>query len=119
MLGVCVLVLIACAAAAPGLQKALGVPSYTIKGSGSAHAAQLVEHLFPELGSESDVVVFHSPSHLAGDRTFRSVIAAVDGAVKTQTGVRKVLGPYDKYAVGLILAGEHTALQHCRCERQP
>ena len=110
VLAASLLILLACAAAAPGLQKRLGVPGYTVNGSDSARAAQLIERQFPKLGSESNLVVLHSTNHIASDGTFRAVIASVDGALARQKYVRRVLGPYDRYAAGLILEGEHIAL---------
>ncbi|MFI5009397.1 MAG: MMPL family transporter [Solirubrobacterales bacterium] len=108
VLGVSVLLLIVCSAANPALQKELGAPNISIYGSDSARVEPLIERLFP-LGSENDVVVFHSASQLTGDRTYRARIAAVDNTLRRQKGVRSVLGPYDPNATGQILPGEHDA----------
>jgi RND superfamily putative drug exporter len=109
VLGVYLLVLCLCAAAYPSLQAALGPPSYKIKSSESSRVEDLLESSFPGLGSESDALVFNSSRHLAGDPVYRGVIAAVDGKVRVQTGVRTVLGPYDHEAVGQIASNEQTA----------
>jgi RND superfamily putative drug exporter len=108
VLGIAVLVTLICAGAYPALQKELGAPSAAIAGSQSARVEQLVERIFP-LGSEYNVVVFDSPSHVASDSAYRSVIAAVDKAVAGQKGVRTVQGPYDPDAEGQILENEHVA----------
>jgi putative drug exporter of the RND superfamily len=109
VLGISVVLFVMCSGAGPVLQKELGAPSLTIEGSESARVEKLIDRLFP-LGSEDDVVVFHSGRHVASDQTYRAAIAAVDKTVRDQTGVRSVVGPYDATAVGQILAGEHTAL---------
>jgi putative drug exporter of the RND superfamily len=109
VLGIYLLVLCACAAAYPGLQSALGPPSYQIKHSDSSRVEGLLESSFPGFGSEGDALVYYSSRHLAGESVYRGVIAAVDGALRAQRGVRQVLGPYDHEAVGQIASDEHTA----------
>jgi putative drug exporter of the RND superfamily len=108
VVGASVLILLLCSAAYPHLQKALGPPNVSIDGSDSARAEQLIERRFP-LGSEDDVVVFHSSGMRASAHPYRAAIAAVDAAVRDQTGVRSVVGPYDPSAVGQIVGGEHVA----------
>jgi RND superfamily putative drug exporter len=108
VLGVSVLLIVVSAAAYPALQQELGAPSIAVNGSDSARSEQVIERLFP-LGSEDDAVVFHSSRHIASDRTYRAVIAAVDRTVGAQKGVRSVTGPYAPNAVDQILAGEHNA----------
>jgi len=110
VLGVCALILIACLAAYPALQRAIGVPSYAVKNSQSARVEQLVEQLFPGLGNEDDVVAFTSTQHIASDPTYRAVITAVDRTLRPRRDVGSVVDPYDLTAVGQILSGEHVAL---------
>lgn len=110
VLGVFALLLIVSAVAYPALQRALGAPGYGFSGTESARVEQLIERLFPDLGSENDLVVFHSSRLLAGDAPYRATIAAVDRAVRGQRGVRNVVGPYDPSAVGQILGEEHVAV---------
>jgi RND superfamily putative drug exporter len=110
VLGVSLLLFILGSASLPALQKALGPPGITVKGSASARVEQVIEQRFSRFGSEDDLVVFHSARQLAGDPEYRRTIAAVDRAVRAQKGVRSVIGPYDSSAVGQILAGEHTAV---------
>ncbi|HEV3072105.1 MAG TPA: MMPL family transporter [Solirubrobacteraceae bacterium] len=110
VLRISLLILVLCAAMAPVLQKALGPPEAAIAGSESVRVEKLIEKRFPKLGSEQDVLVFHSIRYIASDPTYRAIVAAVVGAVRGQRGVRGVLGPYDAKAVGQILDNEHTAL---------
>jgi RND superfamily putative drug exporter len=104
------LVLLLCGALYPLLRQELGPPPNAIAGTDSHRVEQLLEHSFPGLGSEQDAVVLYSTRHLAGDRTYRALIASVLGVARRQKGVRAVLGPYDYTAVGQISPDEHAAV---------
>jgi putative drug exporter of the RND superfamily len=104
------LLLLLCGALFPLLRQELGPPPNAISGTDSYRVERLLEHSFPGLGSEQDAVVFYSTHHLAGDRTYRGLIASVRGMVSRQKGVRAVLGPYDYNAVGQISPDEHSAV---------
>lgn len=110
VLAVWALVLTSCVVLYPSLQRALGPPSYAVEGSESQNVEKLLEHRFAIAGSEDDALVFSSSRHLAGDHTYRSVIAAAVGVARRQGGIRGVLGPYDPKAVGQISSSEHVAV---------
>ncbi len=110
VLGVWVLVLIACAASYPGLKRSLGAPNYGIDGAESSRAAQLLERRFAAHGAEQDVLVFDSPTRRASEPAYRAV---VDRALLTAHGkdyVKGVAGPYDRGARGQISSDGHAAI---------
>jgi RND superfamily putative drug exporter len=104
------LVILLCGAVYPFLRQELGPPAYTIRGTASFRVEQLLEHGFGGLGSEDDAVVFSSQHHIASDRTYRAVITSVVNILRRQPGIKGVLGPYDRGAIGQISSNEHIAL---------
>ena len=104
------LVILLCGAIYPLLRQELGPPPNAIRGTDSFRVEQLLEHRFPGLGSEDDVVIFHSSQHLASDHAYRTVITSVLTLLRRQEGVKGVLGPYDPKAVGQISSDEHAAV---------
>jgi RND superfamily putative drug exporter len=110
VLAACLVVLLVCASAYPSLQKALGPPDYRVNGSQSARVEQLLEHRFPGLGSEEDALVYHSDRKNVRDPAYRTLMASVDAAVLKQHGVRRIIPPFDREAVGQISPDEHTGI---------
>jgi putative drug exporter of the RND superfamily len=110
VLGVWVIVLIACAAAYPALKSSLGAPNYGIDGAESSRAAQLLEQHFAGHGAEQDVLVFNSSTHRAGEPAYRAVVAHAIATARRQSYVRGVAGPFDRGARGQISRDGHAAI---------
>jgi RND superfamily putative drug exporter len=110
VLGVWVIVLIACAAAYPALKSSLGAPNYGIDGAESSRAAQLLEQRFAGHGAEQDVLVFNSSTHRAGEPAYRAVVARALATARRQADVRGVAGPFDRGAHGQISRDGHAAI---------
>ena len=102
VLGVWVLVLIACAASYPGLKRSLGAPNYGIDGAESSRAAQLLERRFAGHGAEQDVLVFSSSTRRASEPAYRAVVARALLTARGKVYVKGVAGPYDRGARGQI-----------------
>lgn len=105
-----VVVLVASAALYPSLQHALGAPDYSVHGSESARAVDLIEQRFPHYGSEQDVIVFHSSEQRARQPAFREVVARALRVARAQDYVEKVVSPYARRAPGLIAPDEQAAI---------
>ncbi len=110
VLGVWVIVLIACAAAYPALKSSLGAPNYGIDGAESSHAAQLLEQRFSGHGAEQDVLVFDSSTRRAGEPAYRAVVARALATARRQDYVRGVAGPFDRGARGQVSSDGHAAI---------
>ena len=110
VLGVWVLVLIACAASYPGLKRSLGAPNYGIDGAESSRAAQLLEQRFAGHGAEQDVLVFDSPTRRAGEPAYRAVVARALLTAHRKDYVKGVAGPYARGARGQISRDGHAAI---------
>jgi RND superfamily putative drug exporter len=110
VLGVWVLVLIACAASYPALKNSLGAPNYGIDGAESSRAAQLLEQRFSGHGAEQDVLVFDSPTHRADEPAYRAVVARALATARRKDYVRGVAGPYGRGAHGQISRDGYAAI---------
>jgi RND superfamily putative drug exporter len=110
VLGVWVLLLIACAALYPGLKHSLGAPNYGIDGAESTRAEQLLEQRFAAHGAEQDVLVFYSPGRRAREAAYREVVARALAQARRQGYVKGVAGPYERGARGQISADGHAAI---------
>ncbi len=110
VLGVWVLVLIACAASYPGLKRSLGAPNYGIDGAESSRAAQLLEQRFAGHGAEQDVLVFDSPTRRASQPAYRAVVARALLTAHRKGYVKGVAGPYARGARGQISRDGHAAI---------
>jgi RND superfamily putative drug exporter len=104
------LVLIASAALYPPLHRALGAPDYLVAGSQSARVEKLVEKQFPNLGTETDALVFHSRSQTTSTDAYRHFVASLVKTVRHQKGVKNVVGPFDEGAVLQVSPDEHSAV---------
>ncbi len=119
-LGFWAVLLLACAALYPSLEKTLSAPNYTIEGSESQRVeSALASKGFAGAGSEQDTIAFYSAKLTAGDRAYRSYVAKVLDVVAGQPGVERVVGPYPparagsrvgRGARGTISADGHAAI---------
>jgi RND superfamily putative drug exporter len=110
VLSVWVILLVACVALYPSLQRSLGAPNYGVDGAESSRAAQLLEQRFPGHGAEQDVLVFYSKTGHSSEASFRAVVARALVLARRQSYVRGVTGPYEKSAKGQISADGHAAI---------
>jgi putative drug exporter of the RND superfamily len=110
VLSVWVILLVACVALYPSLQRSLGAPNYGVDGAESSRAAQLLEQRFPGHGAEQDVLVFYSKAGHASEASFRAVVARALVLARRQSYVRGVAGPYERDAKGQISADGHAAI---------
>ena len=101
---------IACAVAYPMLQSRLATPDFSVSGSESARAQELVARSFPALGTEQDAIVFRSRTLVADDPAYRAAVEAALAGVRGRPGVAAVTGPYDPLAVGQIAADRHVSV---------
>ncbi len=104
------IVLVACAAMYPSLQRSLGAPNYGVNNAESSRAAQLLEQRFAGHGAEQDVLVFYSSTRRARETTYRTVVARALGVARRQRYIRGVAGPYDPAAHGQISSDGHAAI---------
>ncbi|MFJ4657586.1 MMPL family transporter [Nocardia sp. NPDC088792] len=103
------LLLVACGAAYPVLQHRLAAPDYTLPGSESSHAEQLVSQHFSQLGTEQDLIVLHSATYTADQPQFRAATTRVLDAARAVHGVAGMVGPFDGSPAQQISADRHTA----------
>jgi putative drug exporter of the RND superfamily len=94
VLGAWALVLVACAALYPSLQRSLGAPDYGVDGAESSRAAQLLEQRFAGHGAEQDVLVFYSATRRSDEAAYRAVVARVLSETGRERYVRGVASPY-------------------------
>ncbi|MHB1538396.1 MAG: MMPL family transporter [Solirubrobacteraceae bacterium] len=108
-LGVWGLLLLACAAFYPSLERTLSAPDYTIEGSESQRLeSALAGSGFAGAGSERDTIAFYSAKLTAGEGAYRSYIGRVLEVARRQRGVERVIGP-DPPSAG-VAAGGHAAI---------
>ncbi len=110
VLGLWVLVLIACAASYPALKRSLGAPNYGVDGAESSKAAQLLEQRFAGHGAEQDVLVFYSPTRRASEPAYRHLVARALGTARRESYVKGVAGPYSSGARRQISTDGHAAI---------
>jgi putative drug exporter of the RND superfamily len=78
---------------APRVETALSGAGWETTGSQSVQARELVDRDFQGLGSYGLMTVVHSPTKVAGDPAFRSVVARVERALRADAAVETVVGP--------------------------
>ncbi|MFI9511000.1 MMPL family transporter [Nocardia sp. NPDC052566] len=109
VLGAWLLLVVVCGAAYPALHARLGAPDYSVPGSASREVDRLVAEHFRQLGTEQDLVVFHSDRYTADAPEFRAGIdRALDTARRTD-GVVGAIGPFEGNPALQISADRHTA----------
>jgi RND superfamily putative drug exporter len=104
------IVLVACAAMYPSLQRSLGAPNYGVDNAESSRAAQLLEQRFAGHGAEQDVLVFYSPTRRASETAYREVLDRALNLARRQSYVRGVAGPYERGARGQVSTDGHAAI---------
>ncbi|WP_378739629.1 MMPL family transporter [Nocardia brasiliensis] len=108
VLGVWLLLVVACGAAYPALHDRLGTPDYSVPGSDSVAVEHLVAEHFSRFGTEQDLIVFHSAQHTVDTPEYRATIDRTIGIARQTTGVAGAIGPFDGNAAQ-ISADRHTA----------
>ncbi|MFE3058371.1 MMPL family transporter [Nocardia sp. NPDC059239] len=110
VIGVWLVLIVACGAAYPALHARLGAPDYSVPGSASATTEDRVAQHFSQLGAEQDLIVLHSDRYTVDDPRFRAAIERVLGAARGVPGVAGAIGPFEGDARQQISADRHTAL---------
>ena len=110
VLSVWAIVLVACAALYPSLQRSLGAPNYGVDNAESSRAAQLLEQRFAGHGAEQDVLVFYSSTRRASESAYRQVVARALATASRQSYVKGVAGPYSPGAQRQISTDGHAAI---------
>ncbi|NGO42510.1 MMPL family transporter [Streptomyces ureilyticus] len=84
---------------------------YKVPGTESGRAAQLLQKSFPDMGGDSDTIVWHTASD-AGSVRAADVEQTMKGTldkIEELPGVASVTDPYDSQTAGRISADGHTA----------
>ncbi|RKS79673.1 RND superfamily putative drug exporter [Actinomadura pelletieri DSM 43383] len=102
VIGVWVVLLIACAVSFPFLFKQLKSPNYGVDGAPSTQASELVERYFVGQGDEQDVIVFDSRQGRISDPAQKATVQKVVAQARKETGVVTVIGPFDPQAKGQV-----------------
>ena len=82
---------------------------YKVPGTESGRATQLLKEGFPDLGGDSDTVVWHTPSGSVRDPGVEQTMTRTLDRIDELPGVTAVSGPYDGQGAGRISADGHTA----------
>ena len=82
---------------------------YQVPGTESGRATQLLKDGFPDLGGDSDTVVWHTTSGTVRAADVQQTMTRALDRIEAVSGVATVLGPYDGQGGGRISADGHTA----------
>ncbi|MFJ3984105.1 MMPL family transporter [Streptomyces fungicidicus] len=82
---------------------------YKVPGTESGRATQLLKEGFPDLGGDSDTVVWHTTSGSVRDPGVEQTMTRTLDRIGELPGVTAVSGPYDGQGAGRISADGHTA----------
>ncbi|MEV2217218.1 MMPL family transporter [Streptomyces sp. NPDC050997] len=82
---------------------------YQVPGTESGRATQLLQDGFPDLGGDSDTVVWHTESGTVRAVDVEQTMARTLDRIEALPGVASVFGPYDSQGGGRISADGHTA----------
>ncbi|MEU7467835.1 MMPL family transporter [Streptomyces sp. NPDC044984] len=82
---------------------------YEVPGTESGRAAQLLAEGFPDLGGDSDNVVWHTSSGTVRDPGVEQAMTRTLDRIGDLPGVTAVSGPYDEQGAGRISADGRTA----------
>ncbi|MFF6813904.1 MMPL family transporter [Streptomyces sp. NPDC012403] len=82
---------------------------YHVPGTESGRAAQLLEEGFPDLGGDSDNVVWHTTSGTVRDPGVEQTMTRTLDRIGDLPGVTAVSGPYDDQGAGRVSADGRTA----------
>ncbi|GAA3640577.1 MMPL family transporter [Kineosporia mesophila] len=94
----------------PMLQRELSTPSYTIAGSQSDQAQELLGEHFPALGNEQGVLVFTAAGTGARSTAYRAAVAGVLEKVRALPGITGVVDPYTEGGISRIGDDGRTAV---------
>lgn len=109
VIGVWLLLVVACAAAYPVLHERLGAPDYSVPESESSRVERLAGEHFSQFGTEQDLIVFHSANFTADDPEFRGAVDRALGDTRAISGVAGAVGPFDGNSALQISQDRHTA----------
>ncbi|MFF8034205.1 MMPL family transporter [Streptomyces sp. NPDC016626] len=82
---------------------------YQVPGTESGRATQLLREGFPDLGGDSDTVVWHTSSGSVRDAGVEQSMARALDRIEDLPGVAAVNGPYDDRGAGRVSADGRTA----------
>ncbi|BFO15568.1 MMPL family transporter [Streptomyces sp. KM77-8] len=82
---------------------------YQVPGTESGRATQLLKEGFPELGGDSDNVVWHTTSGSVRDSGVEQSMTRTLDRIEELPGVAVVSGPYDDHGAGRVSADGRTA----------
>ncbi|MCT9081039.1 MMPL family transporter [Streptomyces fulvoviolaceus] len=82
---------------------------YEVPGTESGRATQLLQDGFPDLGGDSDTVVWHTTSGSVRAADVQQTMSAALDEIEGLPGVAAVISPYDDQGASRISADGHTA----------
>ncbi|AXG53637.1 integral membrane export protein [Streptomyces lincolnensis] len=82
---------------------------YEVPGTESGRATQLLHEGFPDLGGDSDTVVWHTTSGSVRAADVEQTMTRTLDRIADLPGVSSVSGPYDGQGAGRVSADGHTA----------
>ncbi|MFF1306118.1 MMPL family transporter [Streptomyces sp. NPDC058307] len=82
---------------------------YEVPGTESGRATQLLQDGFPDLGGDSDTVVWHVTSGSVRDADVEQTMTTTLDRIADLPGVAAVVSPYDDAGTGRVSADGHTA----------
>ncbi|MFD3498293.1 MMPL family transporter [Streptomyces sp. NPDC058678] len=82
---------------------------YEVPGTESGRATQLLREGFPDLGGDSDTVVWHTTSGTVRAADIEQVMTRTLDRIESLPGVAAVSGPYGEQGAARISADGHTA----------
>ncbi|MFI9174686.1 MMPL family transporter [Streptomyces lincolnensis] len=82
---------------------------YEVPGTESGRATQLLREGFPDLGGDSDTVVWHTTSGTVRAADVEQTMTRTLDRIADLPGVAAVSGPYDGQGAGRVSADGHTA----------
>ncbi|KOU77065.1 membrane protein [Streptomyces sp. MMG1533] len=82
---------------------------YEVPGTESGRATQLLRDGFPDLGGDSDTVVWHTASGTVRTADVEQAMTRTLERIEALPGVAAVSGPYGDQGIGRISADGHTA----------
>jgi putative drug exporter of the RND superfamily len=82
---------------------------YEVPGTESGRATQLLHEGFPDLGGDSDTVVWHTTSGTVRAADVEQTMTRTLDRIADLPGVAAVSGPYDGQGAGRVSADGHTA----------
>jgi RND superfamily putative drug exporter len=93
---------------------------YKVPGTESGRAAQLLQKNFPDMGGDSDTIVWHTASDAGSVRAadVEQTMTVTLDKISELPGVASVTDPYDSQGAGRISADGHTAYASVTLDEQ-